>query len=346
MKPAWVTALPRVYETYRWKPVRITKARGIVQVTTNKEQFALKPILKGGERLVFLDRVLQYLQKQGYSHFLPWERTKYGDTFFHENGIAFYATPWFGKEWSREAAISDDTLVRSLAEIHHLTKNTYLNDNESELVKLATIADEWHAQTERMRSYAVSAQKREFASPFDKAFLASVDELEQAAIFAIKGLKHMSDKEEKQQFRRVFCHRRIHPFNLVFAGNNWKWIDYIHGGFDVPVHDVALYMQNFPIEAETEDDQRVEALHARLAAYETIFPLRLREKQLLCLFLAYPRNVLKLLDHYYQRQRTRDEMFLTERLEGTIRYFQVIKRFVKQLWPRRNASKKIKRLNT
>lgn len=345
MEPAWVTALPRVYNVYRWKPVRLVKVRGVIRVDTKNEQFALKPILTGGDRLEFLNRVHQYLQQQSYSHLLPWQRTKYGDAFFREKEVAFYALPWFGKEWSREAAISDNDLSRSLAEMHLLTEKTDLIERDPGLASFATIVEQWDAQINRMRSYVETAHNREFAAPFDNVLLANVDELEHAALFAVKGLKHLSEKEEKKPFRRVFCHRRIHPYNLVFEQDNWKWIDYIHAGADVPVHDLALYMQNFPIDNGT-DDHCVAMLHARLAAYEANFPLRLREKQLLCLFLAYPRTVFKLLDHYYQHQRTRDEMLFTERLEGTIRYFQVMKRFVRQLWPRGNTNKQKERDRT
>lgn len=336
MRAAWVTALPHVYDAYRWRPVRVTKVRGIIRVETNKESFALKPISAGEDRLAFLDRAHQYLQKQAYTHLLPWQQTKYGDMYFYENGAAFYASPWFGREWSRDSAISDDALVQSLAEMHRLTEKTDLKMSAPEVASLAMMAKQWQKHTERLRTYAETAQKKAFAAPFEKVLLARVDELEQAAFFAIKGLKHMFEKEEKKPFRRVFCHRRVHPHNLVYKQNRWKWIDFVHADIDVPVCDLALYMQNFPIDDETDDDQQLEKLHARLAAYETAFPLHLREKQLLCLFLAYPRNVIKLLDRYYRRQQARDEMNFVERLEGTVRYFQVVKRFIKQLWPRGN----------
>lgn len=329
--PPWGSWLQQVSQCYNWQPINVTKVRGIYQVQTSREHFALKPIKADKTRLMFLDSIVRHLQEQHYTYLLPWIKTKYGDAFYVSNGGAFYATPWFGKEWSASTDIPDDALIQSLAELHRLTENADLSKDDTAAQTLEKMAEQWDKQIELMQSYAEVAQKREFASPFDVAFLAGVDELQQAASFAINGLKQMSERDKDKPFRRVFCHRRVHPHNLVHHQSNWKWIDFAHAGGDVPARDLAAYMQNFPLEG---GENSVAMLKSRLTAYETTFPLKLREKQLLCLLLAYPQNVVKWLNRYYKRKRTRDEMFYVQGLEKAYHYFQDLKRFVKQAWPR------------
>lgn len=335
-----VACLTRACDVYRWQPVRVAKVRGVFRVETGTERFALKPLTADRERLVFLNKVHQHLLQHDYAHLLPWLKTKFGEPFYRDERTAFYATPWFGKEWSRAAALSDRVLIQSVAEIHRLTENTVANDRVEPT--LMRVAEQWQTQIQSVQSYAEAARKREYASPFDNALLAAVDELERAAAFAVNGLNKMHELERKKPFRRVFCHRRIHPHNLVYDQETWKWIDFSHAGVDVPVRDLAAYMRNFPLVEGSDEEERLEEWEARLKVYEATYSLHLREKQLLCVFLAYPSHVYKLLDHYYRRQRSRDEMFYVQKLQETMHQFRMLKRVTKFLWPRSKSTGKKK----
>lgn len=331
--------LPRVFGAYGWQPLNVTKIRGVFRVqTSSRETFALKPLKADTHRLNFLERMNRHLQEHNYAHVLPWIKTKYGDSFYIGNGTSFYATPWYGKEWSVDAPISRDSLIQSLAELHRLTENVTANEDGVEVSSFDQIVEHWNKQVAQVQSYADVAKKREFSSPFDVTFLAYVDELNHAASFAINGLKRMAETDAEKPFRRVFCHRRVHRHNLVCHESHWKWIDFEHAGLDVPVRDIAAFVQRFP----PQEQEDLETLDEWLNAYETSFPLTLREKQLLCLFLAYPENVMKWLNRYYKRKRSRDEMFYVQGLENALHYFKLLKRFVKQTWPRAESAKKPK----
>lgn len=332
--------LSHVYHAYRWQPARVAKVRGIYRIWTDKGQFALKPTRNGASHCKLLDRTLRQLMEQNYPHLLPWVKSQEGEPYYVQEGQAFYATPWFGKEWSREVSITDESLLKSLAEMHRLTETIDASEKANFIApSLEKMAKKWEEQVERLRSFAKIADEREFPSPFDAAFLPRVDELEQAISFAVKGLKRMADIEKKQALRRVFCHRRVHPHNLVCRQSEWKWIDFEHAGIDVPSHDLAQFIQNFPIGKETDP---MASFKARLETYETIFPFSLHEKQFLYICLAYPSNVIRWLKRYYKKQRSRDEMFYVQGLEHALHHFQALKHFIKQTWPRSQPIKKPK----
>lgn len=335
--PLWKQLLPHVYRMYEWQPRKVTKVRGVFRVQVGQDVFALKPVKAEANRLAFLHRMNSHLQEHHFPHVLPWLKTKYGDAFYIGKAMSFYAVPWFGKEWSRNTSISEEALIQSLADMHRFSENIEEGEKEGDPSTFDQTVKQWNEQMKQLESYEEEARKREYASPFDVAFLACHDELRQAASFALNGLKRMSEIDAEKPFRRVYCHRRAHRHNLVIDGANWKWIDFAHAGLDVPMRDCAAFIHRFPPQGE----DKIASLEKRLDAYEETFPLSRRERQLLCLFLAYPKPVVRWLNRYYKDKRSHDEMFYVQGMENALQYFKVLKGFVKQIWPQgHNAASK------
>lgn len=328
--------LPHVIRAYEWQPRKVTQVRGVLQIQTGQDVFALKPVKAEASRLAFLHRIISRLHEHNYPHVLPWIKTKYGDAFYAGKEMSFYATPWFGKEWSRDTSIPEDTLIQSLADMHRLTENVDAQDDGAEGSSLDQTIQRWNKQMEQLALYVDEARKREQASPFDVAFLDGHDELIQAASFALNGLTRMSEIDAERPFRRVFCHRHIHRHNLLIGEENWKWIDFTHAGIDIPMWDLATFIHRFPPQ---EEDAFV-TLETWLDTYEESFTLNQRERQLLGLFLAYPESVIEWLNRYYTHKRSHSEIFYVQGLENALQYFKVLKRFVKHIWPQRESAKK------
>lgn len=333
------------YQVYGWRPRRVTRVRGGFQVQTDQGIFALKPFKGNVRSLAFLDRIHRYLQEHDYRHVLPWVKTVYGDTIFNGQEFSFYATPWYGSEWSEDTQISIGALIASLAEMHRLTEDweKKMSDKEDHHGRKGSqefndMVERWQRQMKRMKAYADVARDREFASPFERAFLACFEELNQAASVALKGLKRSAENDAERPFRRVLCHRALHRHNVVVHGMNWKWIDFDHAGWAVPMRDVSSLVQRFP--PRGREGESLETLNSWLTSYTSIFPLRSRERQVLCLLLAYPENVIQWLDRYDRRERPRDELFYVQELENALRYFRLLKQFTKQSWPRPDRTKK------
>lgn len=324
---------------YGWHPRRVIRVRGGFQVQADQGVFALKPFKGTSRSLLFLDRIHRYLQERGFRHVLPWVKTVYGDAFFSGKDFSYYATPWFGSEWSEDSPISTEALIESLAEMHRMTEGweKELSDGEAhhsgkDSQEFDHIVERWQEQLKRMHQYADMSRDREFASPFERMFLVYFEELNQAASIALKGLKRVAENDASRPFRRVLCHQALHRHNVVVHEMNWKWIDFDHAGWAVPMRDLSILVQRFPPRGREEESP--EALYSWLTSYTSVFPLRPRERQVLCLLLAYPEQVFRWVERYDRDKRSRDELFYVQGLEQDLRYFRWLKQFAKQSWPR------------
>lgn len=328
----WERLLPRVFHAYHWQPLSVRKVRGAFRVQTSSNTFALKPIGATEERLSFLHKMTVHLLDKNYKHVLPWMQTRRGDPFFLHEGQAFYATPWYGKEFSSESSPAIGELARSLGEMHQLTKDVTVSSSSS-TASLTQTASRVNAQSEQLRAYAETAEQRTNKSPFDVTFLENVEELQQGATFAVKGIQRAAVLAAEKPFRQVYCHRSIHRHNVVKRGGRWKWIDFDKADLDVPVRDLAVLLQRF-----VSEDTSLQTLEGVLLAYEQALKIDAREKRLLGLLLAYPDHVFRQLRRYYDRDGQREEMASVEQLKASIARYQVVKRLAKQLVTRRNGS--------
>lgn len=326
--------LDQALQMYAWHLRKVTKVRGAFRVQTEADTFALKPVRVKRQRLSFLQKVNTHLDDHNYTHVLPWLKAKNGERYYADETVAFYATPWFGAEWTPNASLSEKRIIQSLADLHRLTENAGFGTGGAEPQFKETVR-RWNDQKEQVEHYAEKARKRTYPSPFDTAFLNHVDELVHAASFAVNGLKRLSEYDARKPFRRVFCHRRIHRHNLLVLGDDWKWIDFDHGGWDVPMKDLALFFQRFPPKGETPP----EILESWLKAYEATLPLSPREKQWFCIFIAYPDRVIKWLNRYYGHDGSVNELFYVQELEQEIRCFQQLKQFAKHVWPKKREKR-------
>lgn len=179
--------LPFAFRAFRWQPRTVKKVRGAFRIETERETIALKPLHADKERLTFLHRVSKHLQESGYAHALPWIETKDGEAFYVGKKVSFYATPWHGTEWSRRSPISGEALIQSLAVMHHVTERLAEEARRSQDHTFAQDIKRWEEQREWLQARAETAGRREFPSPVDVFLLENVDELTQAAAFAIDG---------------------------------------------------------------------------------------------------------------------------------------------------------------
>ncbi|MFC7440822.1 phosphotransferase [Laceyella putida] len=316
-----------VLRQYGYEDAYMENAGDVVYLAVPEGEYALKRSSAPREKLILLHHLLDRAIQSGCDHLLPWVKTKQGDPIVEIRGTCWYLVPWKrqstqeGKRWSSTEGMA------ALARLHQATE-----PGCKELTELAPSIKQkeievWKQKLEKLEQYAEQGKGREFASPFDRAFVSSKDQLVRSFQFAIRGLERYRESEDGAVPRAVLCHTRLHPSNVVQDGEQLYWIDFDHAQVDTPVRDVALAIQRFSL-------YDGESPFALLEAYEREWKLEPKEKRLLALYLSYPERILKTLGRYYDQPRTATvEPQFTKRFEREIGQFEQIQELVKSLWP-------------
>lgn len=316
-----------VLRQYGYEDAYMEQVGDVVYLAMPEGEFALKRSNAPREKLILLHRLLNGAIQSGCEHLLPWIETEQGEPLVELKGTCWYLTPWKRPSSQEEKPWSSKEGMVALARLHRATEPGCRELTELTPSIEPKKIEHWQQKLEKLEQYADQGKEREFASPFDRAFVESKDQLMRSFQFAIRGLQRYRESEEGAIPRAVLCHTRLHPSNVVYDGQKLYWIDFDHAQVDTPARDVALAIQRFSL----YDGENPFAL---LEAYEQEWKLEPKEKRLLALYLSYPERILKTLGRYYGKAHTATvEPHYTKRFEREISKFEQIQELVKSLWP-------------
>ncbi|QKG84084.1 phosphotransferase [Kroppenstedtia pulmonis] len=319
--------LAEIYKQYGWSPHSIRYVRGVLYVETSGGAYALKKTPASLRKISFLHQWLQKLMDQGYDHLLPWIKTRSGETYVKMADSVWYALPWFGEEVKPTGSISAYVLIRQLARFHRESHAFVESGSPYQTQVDQKRVDNWKQKKDELKEIKSAISQREFISPFDKVILDHEGFLQKALSFSVQGLDKFRQYQKGIPPRYTLVHTRLAPENVLFEGDDWKWIDFDHAVLDSPVRDIATFMRRF---ISMEGDQ-VWDPRALLDIYESEWPLKGQEKKLLALYLAYPESPLQLIHQYYHG-KNREEATSLRRLEEEMDRLHLFQNWVRNLW--------------
>ncbi|MDN4592492.1 phosphotransferase [Polycladomyces subterraneus] len=325
--------LEQVFERYGWVPLQVRPVSGILRIQTADGAFALKKSSCSAEQLTWLHKVMEAVQSKSQEIFLPWLKTSDGEAYVQTEDAVWYATPWVENDPGLRETIPIEGLPTMLAHVHRSAFPVVGKQSERKQSVNVERLQGWKDKLGKLAEYREVIESRTFRSPFDHAFAADAEYVDQALRFAVKGMEKFVQSDKGIAPRYTLCHGRIHPSNLLKKEDGWVWIDWDHAAVDSPVRDLGAFFRRFSQQLDHEKEPQF-----YLARYEEGWKLSGKEKKLLALYLAYPERPLRLLTRYYEMPDRIEETIAIRRWEEEITHLRWLQSLIRSLWLSKKGS--------
>jgi|GEM_PF-3339785 len=298
--------LERVLFYYGLKPLTIQQHGKRFQVFTEDKVYSLKKVATE-------DRLRCTLQTQNKLlslslNILPLLTTTEGLQYATVDGETYYVTPWL-EETPLSNDRKGDMLIDYLSYMHQATVELEPIENIKKIDEgLELMKRHWQERLDWLATFIYRADHRIYPSPFEQLVVAHYAIFIQKTHHAMKRLEVWREHAKKSSMQRlVYCIGKSDPSHFIFSAGRLMAVNMEHGGIDTPLKDLATMFDSphFCIR------DWVRAFNL----YETTFPLRRIEKELLISFLHYPGSIFETVKAYESAKSVDREWSFVEQFE-------------------------------
>ena len=168
-------------------------------------------------------------------------------------------------------------------------------------------------------------RKRGASSPFEKIYLATVEDFLRDGEEAYAALRESGYQElrQKAETEGEVCHGEYNQHNVLILKSGTAVTNFEHWGFDTQMADLYRFMRKI-LEKYNWD---VRFGKEMLKAYHEIKPVSKEEWTNLKIRFSYPEKYWKLANYYYTHRKTWISVKNTEKLQNLIRQREAWKRY-------------------
>ena len=210
--------------------------------------------------------------------------------------------------------------IRTMAELHqrmHIPTVEYYIEPSLENGYLRH-----NQELKKIRSFI---RKRGASSPFEKIYLATVEDFLRDGEEAYAALRESGYQElrQKAETEGEVCHGEYNQHNVLILKSGTAVTNFEHWGFDTQMADLYRFMRKI-LEKYNWD---VRFGKEMLKAYHEIKPVSKEEWINLKIRFSYPEKYWKLANYYYTHRKTWISVKNTEKLQNLIRQREAWKRY-------------------
>ncbi|GGE42605.1 hypothetical protein GCM10011391_21760 [Pullulanibacillus camelliae] len=299
-------ALKRVLFYYGLEPIAIRPHGKRFQIFTKDNIYSLKKVTSKQN----LSRSLQTRNKllALSLNVPPIITTTDGLRYVTVNGETYYVTPWL-EEVPFSNQRKSDILVDYLSYIHHATVELEpIEDPRKVDEGLEHLERRWKGQLDGLTAFVQRSDHRIYPSPFEQLVAAHYAMFVQKTHRAIQQLEVWREHVKEMPMQRlVQCLGKPDLSHLIFHARGPMVINMEYGGLDTPIRDLATMFDS----PHFHSRDWVKSLNL----YETTFPLRESEKELLLGFLHYPGSIFETVMAYESSELSNKELHFIEQFE-------------------------------
>ncbi len=237
------------------------------------------------------------------------------------DGIPYTMQYWYeGRECDTRSKEDIFKSIRTMAELHqrmHIPTVEYYIEPSLENGYLRH-----NQELKKIRSFI---RKRGASSPFEKIYLATVEDFLRDGEEAYAALRESGYQElrQKAETEGEVCHGEYNQHNVLILKSGTAVTNFEHWGFDTQMADLYRFMRKI-LEKYNWD---VRFGKEMLKAYHEIKPVSKEEWKNLKIRFSYPEKYWKLANYYYTHRKTWISVKNTEKLQNLIRQREAWKRY-------------------
>ncbi|UOF90863.1 CotS family spore coat protein [Fodinisporobacter ferrooxydans] len=327
----------RVLQAYPFAVQNASVHQNIIKIETGKDAFlAFKATQLPAERILFMNRALQYVRHKGFQRFSPMVVTKQGKAFVKDGVQTYYVTRWI------DGAPVDFSQLTQLGK----TADTLARFHESsigfELIgrhpKMAfDLYQRYLERSQQMASYVHFLQSKSKQTQTDKLIIKHAANFHQQASYALSllkqpiVLKHLDREEDTPGL----CHLDVVERNVIMHPSKQAYlIDFDHMTYAPRVLDLAHLIRR----GMQKTDWSSQVALVSLINYNGIRPLAHPEYLILEALLAFPHRWWRLLQMYADTPSASIQPLLETMLHQETNRQQFLRSFSQQVTRHKTVS--------
>lgn len=316
----------------RVKQMRIVQ-NGVYRVkTVGEKQFCLKRMPYPPAQLRWIDVTLRRLKRVGNLK-LAWRNPRmpsgqrlYARTRFEDNP-PFVLVPWIrGRFPSAHSYREVYTCGVLLAKFHQVSRKINI-PTAGKPSKLGSWPDKLQTEQQHLNTLIRKAKANTFQSGFDRLLQQHGAELSQMVADSLNMLRRSRYSSYCAQAKSSLCHGDFGPTNLLYSRKGIYMIDFESLCIDLRAFDLYKAIYNFC----HQHHWHFAIARSFLNGYQSVNKLQTQDYEMLRIWLRFPREMCKLIQHYEHTPAMNEKIMKKE--------------FLKVLTHERNRSQFLRKLD-
>lgn len=289
-----------ILDNYEFHVLRTYKGRSAIICETDQGLKVIREYSGTEDRIAGIDDLLRTVRENSGYFMDAYEKTKEGNYITRDRDQVTYIVKDYieGRECSVREKADICAAFAHMAKMHRVMRVPRSGEMHKGNGKLAAEIKRRNSELQYVRKYLRKKSNRQnfenYLNQNFEPFMTRASELERAV-----------EKEDFTMFydwiatEGIFCHGDFQHHNLVVTAKGYELLNYEKMQFDSGVRDISLLLRK----VMEKNSWSSELCKICLDAYETVLPLTVDEKKLLCYRLSYPEKFWKIVNYYMNSRK-------------------------------------------
>lgn len=296
-----------VIEQYDISVIKTLRGRGAVILETTQGYKRLMEYSGTYSRLEYMSRLMEYIYEHGFKNVDLIMRNKEGILFSNDNGgDKFIITDWFyGNECDVKSHNNIYESAIALGKLHNITGSnisTFMGSDTDTMPITGNLLTEYEKHNHELKRAWGYIRNRRHKSEFEYDVLKHMSEYLNYGNDAYDKIKQSryESLEEDAIKNGCTCHGNYNYHNIIFAKNKVAVVNFEKSGRGILIKDLYLFFRK----VMEKHDWDIHIGHEILESYSHIRPIPTEEYELLKIMLMYPEKFWKVVNHYYNSNKS------------------------------------------
>lgn len=296
-----------VIEQYDISIIKTLRGRGAFILETDKGYKRLMEYKGTYNRLEYLNGLLEYVYNSGFKNIDLINKNKEGMLFSNDvGGDKYLITDWFnGNECDVKSYNNILEGAATLAKLHNVTMGGLKIESIDELENIPlteNLIKEYGKHNQELKRVRTYIRGRKHKSEFEYDVLRHLEQYYQYGMDAMERIKDSSyEKLENESMEKIhICHGNYNYHNIIFDKNKIAVINFEKSGKGILIKDLYLFLRK----VMEKHDWNIATGHEILKRYNEIRSISEDEYELLKIMLMYPEKFWKVVNHYFNSNKS------------------------------------------
>lgn len=279
------------------------KGRGAIICAGEGKLYKLLPYNGTVCRLNFISGLMKYIRNKGFYYVDDIVCNRNGELIStNEIQETYILKEWFeGRECDVKNVKDVISGVETLALLHsEMRRGNFKIDGI--IPETPSFIMEYERHNRELKKIRNFMRGRNRKTSFEYDVLANFDEYYGGGVAALEKLKNTNYEKLEQECKekKYFCHGNYNYHNIIFVEDKIAIINFEKAGTGLQIKDLYFYMRK----VLEKHNWNVELGYNMLDKYNKIRPISKEEHQILMIMLEFPEKFWKVVNQYYNSNKS------------------------------------------
>lgn len=317
-----------IFDAFGVKVDEIVPVRSVYVIDTDSGTKILKKVNYGLQELHFINSVINYINKNGYSYTVPFTRTVDGGYYIErDEGIYVMLDIIRGREADFQSPEDMGIVSGALCKFHNATRGfTTVMEKRNNLFLMVP---SFIKKARDMQRFMEIAEFHEIKTDFDELFLKYADRHYTQAAKAIELLQKSAYEKlcSETLNKGNICHHNLEPHNIIIDDEaNAYFADFDSCMLDIRVHDIV----NLITKSIKQFNWNFDMADNIISGYCSVDELSREEIEVMYGLFTFPQDFYEISRQYYMKTKRWDEDEFLLRLQRKAGYYEERESFIEE----------------